>query len=89
MINAGAGITKETMSGSSYRYVHWIPILMVACVLSRVTLSGQSTRQQPASTAVVQEGIIKLTDSINDVSSSKRRCASKILASASPIERAS
>jgi len=63
MINAGAGITKETMSGSSYRYVHWIPILMVACVLSRVTLSGQSTRQQPASTAVVQEGIIKLTDS--------------------------
>ncbi len=59
---AGSRIVKETISELSYKFVRWVPILMVVCAIARVTSFGQSTQQRTASTAE-QEGIVKLTDS--------------------------
>jgi pimeloyl-ACP methyl ester carboxylesterase len=59
---AGSRIVKETISELSYKFVRWVPILIVVCAVARVTSFGQSTQQRTASTAE-QEGIVKLTDS--------------------------
>ena len=63
MIATGSGIVKELVTTSSYKFGRWVQILMVAIFLSLTSVLGESSMQQTASTAAVQEGLVKLTDS--------------------------